>query len=89
MRSSRSGKPVHISSAVGQFAFNEFINRMTVRQFRRLLKELPFHLVAFQRLCFGGKSCKAARVFRSLAQVPLADKFFLKAVVRVFQKPPI
>ena len=69
--------------------WKEFLNRMTVRQFRRLLKELPFRVVAFQRLGFGGKAYKAARVFRSLAQVPLADEFFLKAVVCVLQKPPI
>jgi len=64
-----------------------FLNKMTVRQLRRLLSSLPFKTLEFKRIGFGGKGYKAAGLLRGLAQVPLADEFFLKAVVSVLEKP--
>jgi SAM-dependent methyltransferase len=69
--------------------WEDFLNKMTVRQFRRLLKSLPYRVVAFRRSGFGGKAYKAGRLLSWLAHVPLADEFFLKAVVCVLEKPAV
>jgi SAM-dependent methyltransferase len=65
----------------------EFLNQMTVAEFKRLLQSLPFTVVHFSRMGFGGKAFRLARFMRSLAQVPLLDEFFLRAVLCVLKKP--
>ena len=65
----------------------EFLNKMTVSDFRKLIRGLPYERVSFRRVGFGGKAYKAARLLRGLAHVRFADEFFLKAVVCVLRKP--
>ena len=67
--------------------WREFLNDLTIRKFRRMLRKLPYDTLHFQRIGFGGKSFRAARLLSGLAQVPLVDEFFIKAVFCVLQKP--
>lgn len=66
--------------------WTEFLNHMTIRQFRRLVQSLPFECTHFERMGFGGKAFAAARLLRGLAQAPLADEFFLKNILCVLRK---
>ena len=64
-----------------------FLNKMTIRDFRRLLQTLPYNTLQFRRRGFGGKSYKGAKLLHGLAKVPMLDEFFLKAVICVMEKP--
>ena len=68
-------------------SWGTYLNRMTIRRFNRLLKTLPFELVHQERIGFGGKTFKAGRLVRGLAQVPVADEFFTNALFTVLRKP--
>lgn len=68
-------------------AWREFLNHMTIRQFRRLIRALPFQLVHFQPLGFGGKTYPLARFLRGFASVPVLNEFFVNAIFCVLQKP--
>jgi SAM-dependent methyltransferase len=69
--------------------WREFLNDLTIRKFRNMLHQLPFKTVHFQRIGFGGKSYKAARLLSGLAQVPVLDELFIKAVFCVLRKPTV
>ena len=64
-----------------------FLNDVTVAKFRRLVRELPFEQVHFQRAGFGGTNFKAARALRWLAQVPVLTEFFTAYIFCVLRKP--
>jgi SAM-dependent methyltransferase len=64
-----------------------FLNHITVRRFRRLLRTLPFDVVHFERLGFGGKTFPLARHARHLARLPVLDELFTKNVFCVLEKP--
>jgi len=67
--------------------WREFLNDITIRKFRKLIRALPYETVHFRRIGFGGKSFRAARLLSGLAQVPLVNEFFIKAVYCVLRKP--
>lgn len=67
--------------------WDSYLNRMTIRRFNTLLKELPFVKQHQERIGFGGKTFKLARLARGLAQVPVADEFFTSALFTVLSKP--
>ena len=67
--------------------WREFLNDLTIRKFKRLLRTLPYQTVHFQRIGFGGKSFRAARLLTGLAQIPMFDELFIKAVFCVLRKP--
>lgn len=66
--------------------WNEFLNHMTIRKFRKLLRELPFELVHIENIGFGGRSFKAGRVIGKLSRFPVAEEFFTKATFTVLRK---
>jgi SAM-dependent methyltransferase len=66
--------------------WREFLNDLSVRKFRRLLKSLPYQTVCFRRVGFGGKAFPMARWISGLAQVRGLDEFFIKAVFCVLRK---
>jgi hypothetical protein len=68
-------------------AWRESLNHMTILQFRRLIRALPFQLVHFQPLGFGGKAYPLARFLRGFAGVPVLNEFFVNALFCVLQKP--
>jgi SAM-dependent methyltransferase len=69
--------------------WREFLNDLTIRKFRRLLRALPYKTLHFQRIGFGGKSFRAGRFATGLAQVPFLNELFIKAVFCVLQKPAV
>lgn len=64
-----------------------YLNRMTIKRFNRLVKELPFEQVHQERIGFGGKTFKLSRLVRGLAQVPVMDELFTSALFTVLVKP--
>jgi ubiquinone/menaquinone biosynthesis C-methylase UbiE len=67
----------------------EFLNHITLGQFNRLLKELPFRVVHKEKLGFGGKTFAAARYLGWLSRIPGPDELFTKAAYYVLSKPEI
>jgi SAM-dependent methyltransferase len=67
--------------------WREFLNDLTIRKFRRMLRQLPYEIVHFRRIGFGGKSYRAARLLSGAARLPVLGEFFIKAVFCVLRKP--
>jgi hypothetical protein len=67
--------------------WDEFLNHITIRGFRRIIRRLPFELIHLENIGFGGKSFKVGRYLGKLSQVPLAEEFFTKATFAVLKKP--
>jgi len=67
--------------------WDEFLNRITIRRFRRVIRQLPFNIVHLENIGFGGRSFKAGRLLGKLSQVPVAEEFFTKATFAVLKKP--
>jgi len=67
--------------------WDEFLNHITIRRFRKIIRGLPFEMLHLENIGFGGKSFKAGRYLGKLSQVPLAEEFFTKATFAVLRKP--
>lgn len=67
--------------------WDDYLNRMTIRRFNELLRELPFEVRHQERIGFGGNTFKAARLVRGLAHVPLLTEFFTSVLFTVLAKP--
>ena len=67
--------------------WDEFLNRMTLRQFIRLVKTLPLRVVHVRRVGFSGRAYSWARVLKGLAQVPVLNEFFSSSIFCVLEKP--
>ncbi len=67
--------------------WEEFLNHITIRKFRKIIREMPFEIVHLENIGFGGKTFKAGRVLGKLSQVPVAEEFFTKATFAVLKKP--
>lgn len=63
-----------------------FLNQMTIRKFRKLLRELPFEVAHFENIGFGGKSFKAGRLLGKLSRFPVGEEFFSKATFAVLRR---
>ena len=74
-------RPNPYTSGVG-----DFLNFMTIRGFRRMLRTLPFAVDHFERIGFAGGGLKAARLLRPLAQVPVLNEYFTHGVFCVLRK---
>ena len=64
-----------------------FLNHITIRRFKRTLASLPFGVLHFEKIGFGGKTFPLARYVNVLTQVPLLDELFIKNVFCVLEKP--
>ena len=64
-----------------------YLNDVTVRKFKRLVRALPFEQVYFRCNGFGGTTFKAARALSWLAQVPVFTEVFTSYVFCVLRKP--
>jgi SAM-dependent methyltransferase len=64
-----------------------FLNKMTIRRFNRMLATLPFEVVHQECIGFGGKTFRAGRLLRGLAQVPVSRELFTNALFTVLRKP--
>ncbi len=67
--------------------WEEFLNHITIRKFRKIIRQMPFEIVHLENIGFGGKSFKAGRVLGKLSHVPIAEEFFTKATFAVLKKP--
>ncbi len=67
--------------------WSEYLNHITIRQFKQMLKRLPFELMHSEKIGFGGKTFKLASSFSKLAQAPVTDEFCTNAVFCVLRKP--
>jgi SAM-dependent methyltransferase len=67
--------------------WREFLNDLTIRKFKKLLKTLPFEQIHFERIGFGGKGYPFAKFLRGLAQVPVLNEYFINFVFCVLRKP--
>jgi ubiquinone/menaquinone biosynthesis C-methylase UbiE len=63
-----------------------FLNHITIRQFNKLISDLPFQVVHQQRIGFGGRTFRMGRAVRHLAQVPYLDDYFCSALYTVLGK---
>jgi ubiquinone/menaquinone biosynthesis C-methylase UbiE len=66
--------------------WNEYLNQITLRQFRGMLKELPFEVVHNEQIGFGGKVFSVGKYMNAFSQVPVLDEFFTKAYFCVLRK---
>jgi SAM-dependent methyltransferase len=64
-----------------------YLNDVTVRKFKRIVRELPFEQVHFRCHGFGGKTFKVGRALSWLAQVPILNELFTSYVLCVLRKP--
>lgn len=67
--------------------WEEFLNHLTIRQFKQLLKTLSFKVEHFENIGFGGRAYRAGRYLSKLSKVPVANEFFTKATFAVLRKP--
>lgn len=67
--------------------WREFLNRMTIRQFRRVLAATPFEVEHFEQVGFGGRRFSWARYLGGAARLPVLDEFFARAVFCAMRKP--
>src|SRR5438874_832233 len=67
--------------------WREFLNDLTIRKFKKMVKRLPFERSHFQYIGFGGKGYPAARALRGLARVPVLNEFFINFVFCILRKP--
>ncbi len=65
----------------------KILNHITIRKFRKIIREMPFEIVHLENIGFGGRNFKAGRALGKLSQVPLAEEFFTKATFAVLKKP--
>ncbi len=67
--------------------WDEFLNHLTIRQFRKVTRELPFEVIHFENIGFGGRTFRIGKYLSKLSKVPVANEFFTKATFAVMCKP--
>lgn len=67
--------------------WDEFLNQLTIRQFQKVVRELPFVVEHFENIGFGGRAYRVGRYLSKLSKVPVAKEFFTKATFAVLNKP--
>ncbi|MGH9804346.1 MAG: class I SAM-dependent methyltransferase [Candidatus Acidiferrales bacterium] len=72
---------------VDKAKWDEYLNHMTIRRFKRLLRELPFETLQLETIGFGGRLFPSARYLRRLASLPVLNEYFTKAVFCVLRRP--
>ncbi|MHA2052903.1 MAG: class I SAM-dependent methyltransferase [Candidatus Hodarchaeales archaeon] len=63
-----------------------FLNKITLRQFRKLIKTSGFHIHKLEKIGFGGKNVKISRYFNFLNRIPLLDEIFVNSILCVLKK---
>jgi SAM-dependent methyltransferase len=64
----------------------EYLNKLGIAKFLRLIKSLPFEIQHTERIGFGGKTFRIGRYLSGLAQIPGPDEMFAKAMFTVLRK---
>ena len=68
-------------------AWDEYLNHLTIKQFKNILQQLPFELVRYEQSGFSGRPFKLARFLNRLAQIRGLDEYFTTFVLCVLRKP--
>jgi ubiquinone/menaquinone biosynthesis C-methylase UbiE len=63
-----------------------YLNHMTIRRFKDLLKQTRFTVTHQEKIGFGGSTFKLSRVTRGLTKVPLLDELFTNVLFTVLTK---
>ena len=66
--------------------WDNFLNRIKIRQFRKIVRDLQFEVLHMENIGFGGRTFPMARYLRKLAQLPIAEEFFTQATFAVLRK---
>lgn len=66
--------------------WDEFLNHIKIRQFRKIIRELPFEVLHMENIGFTGNAFPIARHLAKLSQLPIAEEFFTKATFAVMRK---
>ncbi|MGI8788080.1 MAG: class I SAM-dependent methyltransferase [Pyrinomonadaceae bacterium] len=66
--------------------WDEFLNHITIRKFRKIINRLPFKIEHLENIGFGGKTFKLGRYLGKLSQLPGTEEFFTKATFAVLKK---
>jgi len=67
--------------------WDEYLNHLTIKQFKQLLQQLPLELVRYEQAGFSGRTFKLARLVNHLAQIRGLDEYFTTFVLCVLRKP--
>ena len=67
--------------------WNEYLNHLTIKQFKNMLHELPFEVVRLEQAGFSGRTFKLARFLKRLAQIRGLDEYFTTFVLCILRKP--
>lgn len=81
----KTGKPKP-NPYLDKTRWDDFLNRITIRRFRRMLKNSKFKIEHLENIGFGGKTFKLGRYVGKLSQLPVAEEFFTKATFAVLRK---
>ncbi len=74
---------------VDRAKWDEFLNHITIRGFRKIIRKLPFEILHLENIGFGGKSFKIGRYLESFSRFPVTEEFFTKATFAVLKKQEI
>ena len=66
--------------------WSTYLNFMTIKRFKELVKQTPFGVRHLEKIGFGGNTFKLSRAVRGLAQVPIFDEFFTSVLFVVLTK---
>ena len=66
--------------------WREFLNHITIRRFRRIIKKSPFRILHLENIGFGGKTFRFGSHLGKLSQIPLAEEYSTKATFCVLKK---
>jgi ubiquinone/menaquinone biosynthesis C-methylase UbiE len=66
--------------------WREFLNHITIRRFRNIVKKTPFQILRLENIGFGGKTFRFGRYLGKLSQMPIAEEYFTKATFCVLKK---
>jgi SAM-dependent methyltransferase len=67
--------------------WREFLNRMTIREFRKVLATTPFEVEHFEQIGFSGRRFPLFRYLSGVARIPGLDELFARAAFFVVRKP--
>lgn len=67
--------------------WDEYLNKISIRKSRKILKALPFEIVHLENIGFGGKVFKIGAFLGGLSKLPVTEELFTKATFVVMKKP--
>ena len=66
--------------------WHEYLNHVTIRKFKKLLRTLPFETIHFQRIGFEGKSYRLARLLNAFSGIPVLEELLISFIFCALRK---